>query len=277
MQREVRFERRLLDGAAALAGQVVDDVITDAFRNFGQAGWPEEFMPKAREIMREYLRESDEWLAAFEARVDPPELQRQPLAAKFFREPFTERDKDLIRTTTERCLAAFWQSDLLRRLLDAGPSYWELCPSGSSPWFYSGSVPVYAKFDFALRMPGKTVLYDWKTGKHRPEEAREQLHTYAAFANATWEVPFDQIRVSAVWLGADPDKADEEPVDEQLVERLKAKWAERHALLKARIEDYGKSGARLFELFPTTGMEKRRCPYCLFRCGEGYKALSSGG
>ncbi len=271
MARDVRFQKKLLDGHHAIAGQVVDDVITTAFREFREEGWPADYMSRARAVMDEYRELSREWWVASHARLDPPAAHRQPLYRYYFELGIPKGQLAEMKEIMRTCLEAFWRSKLLRELLDAGPVRWELPPPGTSPWFMDGEVPVYAKFDFILRTDEGIVIYDWKTGSPKDLEARRQLNAYAAYAMAKWALTEDRIRLAAVWLKMGPDQYAVETVNAEVLAELRRSWGERHALLRERAKEARQGPGQVLDLFPMTGFDKGRCRWCSFRCCEGYE------
>jgi hypothetical protein len=173
----------------------------------------------------------------------------------------------------------FLDSELYRSILETDPSFYELPQKGSAPWFMDGNVPVYANFDFALRTPELTTLFDWKTGKVSPRaelDVKSQLHTYAAYAMDTWRTPPENLRLVAAWLSAGKDQTYETNLDPQFLKLIQKTWRERHFELSQRRDRARGSVEKLFDLFPATGMEKKKCKSCSFRFCEGYvKYLAS--
>jgi hypothetical protein len=168
-----------------------------------------------------------------------------------------------------------YHSELYPEILALDPHYYEFPPKGGAPWFFDLQVPVYANFDFALRMPEKTVLYDWKTGKLSPRgehDLRVQLHTYAAYAMSEWGTSPEELRMVGAWLTPGKDVLTELTVEPRLLQAIKKEWRDRHALLVRRREEAKGDVDKLLKLFPTTGAEKKKCRSCPFRFCEGYAA-----
>lgn len=270
---EIAFEAKLMP-FEAFAGQVVDDVITDTLRNFEATGWEVDYKAKAQSFVKEYLDESTSWFIAHREHREPPRLRRQPLDRYYFEEPFTPDERTRLRETILSCLENFFNSDIPGTLESHERRFWKMPPRGETPWFFADNVPVWAKYDFAIVAPGRTQIFDWKTGKvsERSEEAaREQLHTYALYAMDEWDSRPEEIELNVVWLSLGPNQIMSERVDLARLRTLKEKWQERHALLLERQRSLGRDPRRLLELFPMTGIEKGRCRYCQFRSCEGYR------
>lgn len=275
LKRNCQFHSKLM-GNEAFASQVVHDVIDEAFRarKEGHLTFADP-IGRAREIARQYIEESEAFLRAFEAGEKPPKMHRQPLFRHFFREGFDGTAKAEFRKTVETALLNFFESRLYEEITSLDAAYWELPPKGSAPWFEDHGIPVYANFDFAIRKPDETILYDWKTGRlsgPAERDVKEQLHTYAAYAMSEWGTPAKEIRLRAVWLTVGKDQFLESKVEESLLVQMRRSWHERYEELKRRREAARGNVDRLFELFPTTGIKKKRCRNCGFRFCEGYAA-----
>lgn len=273
LKRDCQFHSKLM-GNEAFAGQVVHDVIDEMLRSKKEGGLVfADPIERARQIAREYIDESRQFVAAYVSGDKAPKLHRQPLQRIFFDEGFDGAAKAEFRRTVETALVNFLDSDLLRQIEAIDPAFWELPPKGGAPWFFDHGIPVYANFDFAIRRPDETVLYDWKTGKLSPpaeRDVREQLHTYAAYAMDTWGASPAQIKLRAVWLTVGKDQVYEDVVDEGLLRRMRAAWRERYDELTRRREYAKHDMDRLYEAFPLTGLKKKKCKYCAFRFCEGY-------
>jgi len=273
LKRECQFHSKLM-GNEAFAGQVVHDVIDEVLRGRvdGQLEIVEPF-DRYKEITREYIRESRSFIEAYQSGERAPKLHRQPLQRIFFDQGWDGSAKAEFRKAVESALLNFLDSELYATLLAEDPAYFEFPPQGGAPWFFDGRVPVYANFDFALRKPEQTTLFDWKTGKvnHWSEQdVTDQLHTYAAYAMETWKLPPEELKLVAVWLGAGKDQKHEIGVDLKRLDRLRQEWRDRHRTLTTRREEARGDMDRLFKLFPMTGIEKKKCRNCAFRFCEGY-------
>ncbi len=270
MEREARLQHKLMP-FPALVGQVVDDTITAGLRLYHRKGyWPKDWHAGARDLLAQYWKASAEWIRAAETGGDLPELRRQPVDRVFFGEPLSEAENARLLERIDESLDVFLASEVRDWAAGFDVAMWELPQSGETPWFLWDGIPVWAKYDFAIRTPERTYLVDWKTGKIDVASAREQLHIYAAYAIETWSVPRDQLTLRTVWLAAGPESCvNDEEVDVDVLGRLYAQFRERHALLTARDAEARKGPGALFEQFPKTGFPNR-CRWCAFRVCEGY-------
>ena len=279
LKRNCQFHSKLM-GNEAFAGQVVHDAIDETLRARVNGGLElVDPFQRAKEIAREYITESEAFLQAYRSGEKVPKLHRQALARHFFQEGFDGHSKAEFRKSVESALINFLDSELYQSILATDPTYYELPPKGGAPWFMDGHVPVYANFDFALRTPEVTTLFDWKTGKVSPRaelDVKSQLHTYAAYAMDTWRTRPEELRLVAAWLSAGKDQTYETNLDLQFLRTIQRTWRERHFELSQRREKSRGSMEKLFDLFPANGVEKKKCKSCSFRFCEGYvKYLAS--
>lgn len=279
LKRDCQFLSKLM-GQEAFAGQVVHDVIDELLRSRIEGRLEiSDPMDRYREITRQYLDESRLFIDAYRNGERAPKLNRQPLLRMFYEMGWDGSAKAEFRKSVESALMHFLDSDLYASLLAEEAVYYEMPPKGGAPWFLSGRIPVYANFDFALRKPEQTTLFDWKTGKvtrWAEEDVNDQLHTYAAYAMEKWRVPPEEIKLVAVWLSLGKDKKHEIGVDLNRLEKLRNEWRERYILLSKRREDAKGNVDKLFDLFPMTGIEKNRCRTCNFRFCDGYRQTTEG-
>lgn len=268
IQSEAFREYKLMD-FSLLAGQVVDDVITESIRSFiATNSWPTHLMERARAISKEYYQLSREWR-------DPKykeKPERQPISEVYYCQSPTEAEWESAFETMGQCLKHF-ESCHLRPFLESFPtSAWRVQDKGSyAPWFMVDGVPVYAKYDFAIVEADQAILFDWKTSdpmkKGREEDASRQLHWYAAYANSAWGIPYEQMRLAPVWLRWGVAKPwEEQPVNLETIMELKSIWKERHALLQNKLGAASRGGD-INELFPFAE-DTNRCKYCNFRVCE---------
>lgn len=291
LKRECQFHSKLM-GQEAFAGQVVHDVIDELLRSRIEGRLPfydqgseaisdviDAAVNRAKEIAREYVQTSRDFIKAYQSGEKPPRMHRQPLYRIFFDLGWDGSAKAEFRKSVESALMHFLDSDLYASLQSEDPVYYEMPPQGGAPWFLDRNVPVYANYDFALRKPEQTTLFDWKTGKVNQwaeRDVTDQLHTYAAYAMEKWRTPPEEIKLVAVWLSLGKDKTHEIGVDMNRLERLRQEWRERHRLLSRRREEAKGDVEKLFEIFPMTGIEKNRCRTCNYRFCEGYRTSTEG-
>ncbi len=252
-----------------LAGQVVDDVITDSIRAFMASGkWPEGLFDKAKAISKEYYELSRAWRdPKFSAKPT-----RQPITEIYYREAPSETKWDDAFETMQLCLKHFEGSEIRNYLQSFPTSSWRVQDKGSyAPWFMVGDVPVYAKYDFAIVTDQSAVLFDWKTSdpskKGREDDAVRQLHWYAAYAHSAWEIPYENMRLAPVWLRWGVERPwQEERVNLVIIEELQALWRGRHSLIVEKLKA-ASSGSSVDDEFPFTS-DQNRCRYCTFRVCE---------
>ncbi|MFQ3587333.1 MAG: PD-(D/E)XK nuclease family protein [Fimbriimonadaceae bacterium] len=283
VQRDFKFQGKLM-AQEALAGQIVDDVITGAIRRYVEKReWPSAngWMKAARVFYGDYLEKTERVLEAYESGREYPTTEdsensrksdRQPLLRLFFREPMTPREEAEMWLHIEKCLSNFLESGILDRIGEYPVEQWKPPKVGVVPWFVHNGIPIYSKYDFAIHSPEETWIFDWKTGKPGPwaeRDARRQLHTYALFAREKWGADLDRTRLSAVWLATGPDCLHEEPVSTDVISDLERTWEDRIVELRRRLRLVKSKTADLFQLFPTSGFPKE-CSRCNFRACDMY-------
>lgn len=261
-----------------LAGQVVDDTITESLRHYFDCGqWLPNPLQRATAIVKEYLDCSREYAERVQSNQKWPHTHRQPLDRIFFGEPISPDEKRAATECMRECIEHFFASALPDHIASFPIEQWRLPSKAQNeqriPWFIFEDIPVYANYDFAILTPEKTTIYEWKTGRSDSEAAIEQLHWYAVYAHERWLVPYEQIRLAPVWLRSDPQALRPEllevPVDVQRIEAITTRWRTMHALLSERVSQ-AKDHESLERLFPTTGF-MHRCGRCVFRACPGYR------
>jgi hypothetical protein len=280
---DIRAESRLAPWDA-LAGRVVDDTIRWALNEYvSTEEWPAELMTKANEILRQYVVYSRQFKEAVRSKSKwPRSLDTQPVDKLFFADELTDMEKGRVRIAMRNCLANFLASGI-PEFITAFPTTDWIIPNRKEeldaiPWFLCGGIPVYASYDFVIRSAHLTMIFDWKTGKRNrwtEEKVREQLHMYAELAHGYWEVPLEEISLFPVWLAYEVELKPIE-LSEPFLDRLRVKWADRHALLTARLCEAKEDPERLPDLFPITE-DFASCARCKFRSCPGHQRLLESG
>lgn len=255
-----------------LAGQVVDDVITNAIRQrIGIGNWPDDLLAMAKTILREYIDKSIKWREG-EKDYDNP---RQPVTEIYYCDEITAEEKARTLELLKACLQTFQESEIIPFLESHPIASWRVQSKATDeppPWYMYDGIPVYAKYDFAIVPDGRAIMLDWKTGKAENERyALDQLTWYAVYAMHEWGIALQDIRVAPVWLSVNlPRPWEESIVAQEAVTELLEKWRARITLLRDRKQLLESRSANLFELFPLTN-NSNRCRECVFRMCEGYR------
>lgn len=279
-KRVFRFQSKLMPHEA-LAGQLVDDVITAAIRRYVKLGeWPapDRWMKAARSIHAEYLDKTKAVIDAYRTggplpdHMDRNRPERKPLLRLFYDEPPTQQEEAEMWLHVEQCLSNFLESNVLGLLVEHPVETWKPPGINEVPWFTHKGIPIYSKYDFAIHGPGITWIFDWKTGKPGPwaeRDARRQLHTYALYAQSSWGADLASTKLSAVWLATGPECLHEESVSDGVIAELEQIWQDRIVELRQRKRVVDSREKDLFEAFPTTGFPNE-CLRCPFRACEMY-------
>ena len=96
------------------------------------------------------------------------------------------------------CLHTFYTSALFARLRGVPRADWLEVEQFSS--FRLDGVKVWAVIDCSFRDGAQVDIYDWKTGQNVSEESTIQLRCYALYAQDTWGVAIDNVRVAEYYL-----------------------------------------------------------------------------
>jgi hypothetical protein len=261
-----------------LVGQVVHDTIDSALREFQRTGqWPSNLCKEGERVLKETVRFSRTWSQVAKRPGSRPERSEtfRPVDLFYYDDELTEEIKLKVRSDIAGCLRRFSQHPIFADIMTR-PKDWRLPPKpGVAPWFWSGDVPVYANYDFALVNDDGVVVIDWKTGRNQQAEARvyDQLKTYAAFAMEEWNVSLDRTKAIAAWLG-DDRPASEFSYTEKEIEEAREDWADQRAQMRVRIALAEAEPQHAMQSFPLTP-QVWRCKNCTFRSCEGRKRINS--
>jgi len=198
-----------------------------------------------------------------------------PLAELYYGpDPDPETLKDSGRKTSN-CIENFLQSRIFHSLQDDDCNNWlAIEPSfeEAKRLKVDGKV-VWACPDFARRVEGDICeVWDWKTGKPRPEDEL-QLLSYGLFAHEVWGFSPDQIKLCALYLGKEPGPnsvvsypCSRERLD-SLLTQVRSDFAEMDTLLTDPDQNIPHDPDSHFPMIP----EGPTCGYCFFRqlCDRG--------
>jgi|CXWL01.1.fsa_nt_gi hypothetical protein len=274
IRREVLFQKRLM-GYFALVGQVADDAITYSLRKYVAKGeWPKDLGKGIRNLIQQYLDETEQWRYMHESGTnEPQEGRRQPIDRYYFDGLPSEEEVELIAENVSGFVDTWFASPVPQMLLDYGVDTWEVPIINTTPSFKFEKITIWAKYDFAVRTPDETILFDWKTGRvsdYSENEIRDQLHTYAEFAIREWGAEPGKIKLYGVWLAAGAENClTEYPFEESRLGNLEREWQAKHETFVHLLESAGRNYEHLFDVFPLT-QQVHRCKGCKFRACEGF-------
>lgn len=264
---------------SALAGQVVDDTLSEALIKLRDTGeWSEDLIGEARQIYQRYIDFSVRFADAVTTKKPWPKGLEQPLDRYYYGEiPTNEQQRD-VAAKVKRSLKNFEESSFLNWLKQFDASTFRCAQRDMNavpPWFQYEGVPIFAKYDFAITTPDHAYIIDWKTSdpsqSHNEKNVKLQLHGYAAYAISEWGYSPENITLIPFWLATD-SRWFEEKVDLDLLNEIRESWIKRHALLKARIVAHSDSPSDLVNEFPLTS-NTRECRWCTFRSCPGYERV----
>ena len=117
----------------------------------------------------------------------------------------------------QACLDRFPESeryDWVRDQLSADPP-WLIEPPGYGDTHLRGQK-IYLKVDSLIRLPGETVILDWKSGRQDAAKHTRQLLGYAAWAEHNLQIPAEQIRCVLAYLQPDYQELEKQPSSAEL-------------------------------------------------------------
>ena len=157
-----------------------------------------------------------------------------------------------------QCIRTFHGSDTFGRIRAVDLDQWLEIEQLES--FDLGGVKVYVMLDFAHRDGEEIVIYDWKTGKSKEDNAL-QFACYALYAAQRWDVPSDRIRAYEFNLARND-------LREHLVDPTTAAAAHDYILesigeMEGMLEDIPANRATE-DAFPLTDDESA-CRFCNYR------------
>ncbi len=165
---EARLAYRLkkITSLAAWAGNVVHAVIEQTLQRLARnadKGVPA--FEELRELSRQILIK--QWFESEDRAWEEKPKRFCNLLEHYYGHEITREKRNQIRDKVFRCLQAWHRSEVLREIMEQRGS-WEYLEDLIS--INICGVKVYVKPDFALRNDGRLIIYDWKTGKQRPED-----------------------------------------------------------------------------------------------------------
>jgi hypothetical protein len=273
------IRQKTMLGANAMAGSVIDMTIDEAIRAYmATREWPTDLPRIARRIAREFEDFSNEWCyAVISGAKWPKRPSIRPLDMVYYDGALSFSFKKEVIDRTVACLRNFIQFMKDEDLYDADPAGWRLPEKGDNlpnPWFWSDTVPMYAKFDFAYVDDGRVTIIDWKSGKSDSGDyyARQQLLIYGMLAAVEWGYDLSAISLRAVWLYE--GKWTLVKIDAEDALRLRASWRDLYEQQGLLVAEHRAAPFEYARIFPLTD-DLHACRFCPFRSCEGFARLAT--
>lgn len=275
----IRAEKSLMPWEA-FAGQVVDDVLREAIRDYMLTQeWPDDLSERAKTIWKDYSKRSVEMrkMAANHQLSRFGDLNA--IDRIYFGEPIDDDQKERLRSVVRTSLENFEKSGIKDFITSYPVETWRLTKPITEepiPWFRHEDIPVYASYDFAIEDGEQAIIFDWKTGKKNDwslGRVKEQLHGYAGFAVAVWKIPPAGIALIPFFMG-EGTEWETWPVDLQFLANMQERWKSRYDELVNRTRKCGDNIRSWEKLFPVAENFEKACPKCQFRSCEGYARLA---
>lgn len=261
------LEMRSLKGLDMWVGEIVHEVIQWTLEQARTGALPS--LDEARAETRRRLSEG--WKGSVKQLWRTDAQSYPSLFDHYYRLPYSPATISRIKDKAFLSITNFMQSEVLERILATRPEDW--LPIDRYASFRIDGLLFYLKFDFALRLRDRLVIYDWKTGNPSPDIVR-QLACYAMYTSSRWRVPIETIRVCAVHLQPELQCV-EQMADEELIEEAKDYVTHSFASMLRCLRDPERDLAAQ-EDFPMTG-NLLRCVRCNFRgiCSQGIAATGT--
>jgi hypothetical protein len=173
------------------AGAIVHDAVAGILERV-RARLPEPepaaVAEQAVERMRAEFRQSREG-----AYIEDPK-RAVGLVEHHYRESVSDEEWRGFAEMVRRSILGFAHGPFLPQARELAPEDWLTLEQLLD--FAIDGAKVYVKMDLAHRRAGGgAVIYDWKTGKRRPQPEGLQLGCYALFASETWGIAPEAIHV----------------------------------------------------------------------------------
>lgn len=259
----------------AFAGQLADDGVTELIRHYKKHKvWRKDIDDWLHKCALEYIRDSKAYANAASSNEPLPPVKRQVLDKYFYNEIPDRDEHRRVLDDARQAVANFFLSDIPSRV-ERSPEESLMCDhkDGEFPWAEHDGVPVYAVYDFAIRLPDNVTIFDWKTGKVTPEKeaaAIEQLHWYALYVHKAWDMPLEHIWLAPVFLSANGGY-EETQCDSNRLSLIRDRWIEKHSEIKEKMNALPQ--LEMLQMgFPMTA-NLRECAGCTFRSCPGYERV----
>ena len=203
---------------------------------------------------RGYMKHSFEESMTGKYRVDPKKYCG--LWEHEYGLSITKDDLDDLIRQGESCLKNFYNSKVLSEIKATNINDW--LPIEQYQDFNFEGTTIYVKIDFALVHEGRTVIYDWKTGKtHSTDDL--QLAGYALYSTKKWgaELPITTREYNCRY-----DELRESEVGRNEIEGVKDKIRKSIAEMKKLLFNPASNTAREADFEKSEGPQ---CDYCNFR------------
>lgn len=253
-----------LKGKEVWMGSVVHEVIEFILRKF-RAG-EEIGLSHALAILKKRM-ESD-----FEMSKLKEYTGFMSKAHRFFEDEYEVEISDKERLglfeKAELCLRNFYNSDIFMEIRKTPVEDWVTLEDFLS--FDFEGTRVYLVIDFAMRVGGKVVIYDWKTGSERKADYELQLSLYALYVAEKFGIPAEKIDAKMFYLAlGESGKVDSFEVDSEKLEEMRAYLRASILEMKKLLRDVTENEAAEEDFEKSEGFW---CSRCSFRkvCLEGW-------
>lgn len=190
-----------------------------------------------------------------------------------YREPLPRAEWSALWRATKACLEAFFSSGLVDSFGKLSPDEWlelDTAASEGPPSWELDGVRIYAIPDVVVLEGGVPVVYDWKTGKPKPEDRRQVLG-YALYLEHRYSIRPTAVVAKAVYL-ADGARQDVFSTSQESLNTHMARLRQEIATGRKLLADVERNTPLPIGAFKQTeyGAACRSCPFRRL-CGRGAK------
>ena len=196
-------------------------------------------------------------------------------AHRFFEDEYdveiSENEEAELFDKAERCLKNFYNSDIFMEIRRVPVEDWIALEDFLS--FEFEGTQVYLSIDFAVRVNGRIILFDWKTGKDWKSDYELQLGLYALYVSEKLGIPADKITAKMFYLALGAEgKVDSFEVSSEWLEEVRQVLRESILEMKKLLQDVTENEALEGDFEKSKGFW---CSRCSFRkvCLESWGSL----
>jgi CRISPR/Cas system-associated exonuclease Cas4 (RecB family) len=156
------------------------------------------------------------------------------------------------------CLTVFFSSEVYKKILSLSKDQWLDLEKFSS--FNFEGTKIFVVLDFSFRRNNSVFIYDWKTGKNKDTNSRQQLVCYGLYAFNNWKV--DPHNIKTVEFNLSSGNITEIQMTEELFSSTQKHMRESIIEMQKFIED-SRSNTATEDRFDFV-KEEEICKFCNF-------------
>jgi CRISPR/Cas system-associated exonuclease Cas4 (RecB family) len=246
------YRLKQIRGLDSWIGTVVHDVLADAL---GRAGAKRQIASADELCESVRMRMIKDWFASLDGAWKDAPKKHANLLEHYYKRPVTKERREQLRDKAFACIRTFRSSAILQEILDAG----EWLTVESLMRFSVDDITVFAQPDFVVRPSNldtnHVIIYDWKTGKSRPEDDFQMI-VYSLLSAAKFQA---EAEVVLFYLASGNVSRFQPTLDDKarVLERIRSS----HATMRGLCTDAVKNTADIANFKMNVGQRCQRCEY----------------